>query len=665
MTKPLGYGLSARHRRNIAAVLLCLAVIGSGTSRPSQAQGPDTAPSGAASGIMLKDLGVAQGMEQEQELQAIIERAFAEEQKIGTWKRLETRTLELLSPQALALSTLKQNLTISTARDEARRVRDALQEAAAVFDPVLTLSFGYQRTETFERTVPGTVEAQVFLPRISADPGPQGQDALNDPNDPDAQRGVILLSPEVRALTGIDRIVYTEVRTQRTRQQETIFASREDPNGPSDLFEYTVALDQQLPWGARYNVSMVSADQDVFYDLRGNSYGASWSSSLLFNLEVPLPGAKDFGPYAPFDTQLKLADNDRELAFWVLQSTINDTLLASNLAYLDLLEALERLAIQIENRKLLTEQLSSTQRLLEARQATAYDVAQVEGELARAQAAEEGAANGFIAASDALSVLIEDAPEAVRKNVYVPSGYSPWLGRRLDFDEAAALRLAKQHRPLLQASRVGVARSQILRRQALQQVRPDVTTNAQIESLQNGAVYGYTSFADSWGEITNPDTLSQSYGIRYRYPFGNRTFEARLTQATGQLSDSQLELRQTSNDVIRDVNDALTSIKTSRARIARSSEQLQAANAAYTSLARRQQANADINRNELVLIIRRLLAARLAHVSALIDNKRAESALLAAQGFLPRHYAPWTSRNAFESHRLQQLKATGQVDYLL
>ncbi|MGC1954508.1 MAG: hypothetical protein WA970_18445, partial [Gammaproteobacteria bacterium] len=115
MTKPLGYGLSARHRRNIAAVLIGLAVIGSGTSRPSQAQGPDTAPSGAASGIMLKDLGVAQGMEQEQELQAIIERAFAEEQKIGTWKRLETRTLELLSPQAWALSTLKQNLTSSTA----------------------------------------------------------------------------------------------------------------------------------------------------------------------------------------------------------------------------------------------------------------------------------------------------------------------------------------------------------------------------------------------------------------------------------------------------------------------------------------------------------------------------------------------------------------------
>ncbi|MFZ0254441.1 MAG: TolC family protein [Gammaproteobacteria bacterium] len=662
MTEPLGSWLSSRHRRGIAAIVIGLALIGGVVSRPSQAQGAQTAPSDEPSGIKLKELGAPRGAEQEEELRAIIETAIAEEQKSGTWKRLDARTLELLSPQALALSTLKQNLTISTARDEARRVRDALQEAAAVFDPVLTLSFAYQRSETLERTVPGTVEAQVFLPRIA---DPQRSQELIDPNDSDAQRGVILLAPEARALTGIDRIVYTEVRTTRTLQDETIFASREDPNGPSDRFEYTVALDQQLPWGARYNVSVLTADQDVFYDLRGNSYGASWSSSLLFNLEVPLPGAKDFGPYAPFDTQLKLADKDRELAFWIFQSTINDTLLASNLTYLDLLEALESLAIQIENRKLLTEQLRFTQRLLRARQATTYDVAQVEGELARAHAAEEAAANRFIATSDALSVLIEDSPEAVRKSVYVPSGYSPWLRRRLDFDEAAALMLAKQHQPLLQASRVGVERSQILRRQARQQVRPDVTANMQIESLQNGAVYGYNSFGDSWGGIADPDTLNQSYGIRYRYPFGNRTFEARLTQATGQLSDSQLERRQTSNDVIRDVNNALTSIKTSRARIARSNEQLQAAEAAYTSLARREEANADINRNELILIIRRLLAARLAHVSALIDNKRAESALLAAQGFLPRHYAPWTSRNAFETHRLKRLKATGQIDYFL
>ena len=676
MKKRLDLGPRSGHSRDITPVVMSLALLASLVSHPCQAQeGAEPKRDAASSGITLKALQVPQGAEQERQLRAIIEEAIAEARESGAWRRLEARRLDLLSPQEAALSTLKKNLTISVSEDEALRAGQALREAAAVFDPVLTLSFGYGRQETFERTIPGTVEAQVFLPRVSADPdplSPQTQ-ALTDPNDPDTfdpndpnrQRGVILLSSEAQALTGIERIVYTNVRTQRTIQEETVFASREDPNGPSDRFEYTVALDQQLPWGARYNVSVLTADQEVFYDLRGHSYGASWASSLLFNLEVPLPGAKDFGPYAPFDTQLKVADKDRERALWELQSSINDTLLAANLAYLNVLEALESLAIQIENRKLLTAQLSFTARLLKARQATTYDVAQIEGELARAQAAEEAAANRFISASDALAVLIEDSPEAVRNNVYLPSGYSPWLGRRLAFDEATALKLAKQHQPLLQASRVGVERSEILRRQAQQQVRPDITANAQIESLQNGSVYGYKSFGESWGAVGDPDTLNQSYGVRYRYPFGNRTFKARLVQATGQLSDTRLGLRQTANDVIRDVNDALTSIKTSRARIARSNEQLHAAEEAYGSLARREEAGSEVNRNELILIIRRLLDARLANISALIDNKRGESSLLAAQGFLSRHYGPWTSRNAFETHRLKQLKATGQIDYFL
>lgn len=627
--------------------------------RPAAEHGP-------SSSLPLKDLLVPQGAERERALAALVEQAFAAEHKRGAWQRLVARRLERLSPQQVALAALRKNLTIAVDRDEALRAQKALQEAAAVFDPVFTLSFGFARQETFDRALQGTVDAQVFRPRIAADPNdPQQIEALRDPNDPDANRGLIILSPQVRELTGIERIVYTEVRSEVERQQRSIFASRKDPNGPTDSFQYTVALDQQLPWGASYNLSVLTTDQEVFYDLRGNSYGASWSSGLVFNLEVPLPGAKDFGPYAPFDTQLKLADNDRERGFWALQSTINDTLLAVDFAYLNLLEALESLAIQLENRALLDDQLAYTQRLFKAQLATAYDVAQVEGELARARTDEEAAANRFIAASDALAILIENSDQAVRNNIYLPNSYSPWLDRRLAFEEAKALMVAKQNRPALQVSRVDLERSEILRRQARQQVRPDIALSARIESLQNGALYGYKSFGESWGAIGTPDTLNQSYGIRYRYPFGNRTFKSRLVQATNTLSDSRLGLRQTENDVVREVNDALSSIKTARARIARSTERLEASRAAYNSLARREEAGSEVNRNELILIIRRLLSAKLGSIAAVIDNKRAESALLAAQGLLPRHYAPWTSRNAFETHRLNQLATTGDVKHFL
>ncbi len=621
-----------------------------------QAQEAVPPPRSASGGIPLKDLLAPQGVEREQQLNSLIEQALAAKSKAGTVRRLEGRRLERLSPQQAALTALKKNLALTISRAEAGRAQKALFEAEAVFDPVFTLNVGYQDVETHERTRTGTVNAQVFQPAISGFPGQ------------DPELGSIILTPEARALTGIERIVFPNVRSEVQQVEQTVFASRDCsdiPNGCPETYEYSVALAQQLPWGARFDVSVITTDQDVFYDNRDNSFGASWSSNLLFNLEVPLPGGRDFGPYAVFDTQVKLADNDRERTFWALQSTLNDTLLAVDLTYLDLLQNLENLQVAIENRKLLERQSAHTAKLYEARFATTYDKAQIEGEVALARAQEEAAANAFLAASDALAILIEDSDQAVRDNIYLPTGYTPWLDRMLSFDEATALDIARRHRPALQVSRVELEASGIVRRNAVQQTRPDVTLSASIEARQDGSVYGYKSYGESLSELTNPDTLSQSYAVRYRYPFGNRALKARLAQADGQLQDTRLGLRTTHNDVVQGVNDALSSIKTARARIARAEQQLDAARTAYNGLARRAEKGGDVNENELIITIRRLLSAKLARIAAAIDNKRGESRLLGAQGTLPRHFGGWTSRNAFERYRLKRLAEGGEFEYFL
>jgi outer membrane protein TolC len=188
--------------------------------------------------------------------------------------------------------------------------------------------------------------------------------------------------------------------------------------------------------------------------------------------------------------------------------------------------------------------------------------------------------------------------------------------------------------------------------------------DALIESRQNNSVYGYKSYWESLGAISDPDTLNQSYGISYRYPWGNRAVKARLAQAELGVQDAVLVKRSTHNDVARDVNDALISLQTARVRIQREGQRVDAAHAAYDSIARLSESEV-VNENELIINITTLLQAKLAKIQATIDNKRAEASLLAAQGVIATHYAGMVAGNPLERLRIQQLTEKGDLQYFL
>jgi len=194
--------------------------------------------------------------------------------------------------------------------------------------------------------------------------------------------------------------------------------------------------------------------------------------------------------------------------------------------------------------------------------------------------------------------------------------------------------------------------------------RPDVKLNASIQSAQNGSVYGYKSYGSSIGAISDPDNFNQSYGISYRYPWGNRAVKARLAQAEGFVQVAAIDKRATHNDVARDVNDALSNLQTARIRIQREGQRLDAAHAAYNSIARLSESDV-VNENELIINITNLLNAKLAKIAATIDNKRAESNLLRAQGIIATHYAGMVAGNPLERWRIQQLSEKGDLQYFL
>jgi outer membrane protein TolC len=626
----------------VLAAALALCSVTSGRAQESMA--PRTR---AANGVNLMDFLDKTSSEREQRIASQIEEALATSDKQGTWRQLENKKLVRLTASQAAFQALKKNLSIEISQHNAEQVRRAILEAEAVFNPVLNLSVNYDERNTYERKIAGTVNQQAF---VVESPSP-------NPNGP----GFITLPPEVQQLTGIKNVILNPI-VNTTLVNKDILASRNQPNGPTQTFAYTATLQQQLPWGPSYSISAVTTDRDVFYDTQGHTFGASWATNLLFNLEVPI--GRNFGPYAIFNTQLKLRQKESEIAFWALESSINSTLLEVNLRYLDLVQALENLVVQIDNRQLVERQSQHTQRLYDQNLATTYDKAQIDATLEGARAQEEFAKNAFIDASNQLATLIEDTGKAVRHSIYLPSDYAPWLEQLLALDTKAAMKTALERRPELSQAQINYEASQIQREGAVVDARPDVRLNAQIQSLQNSSVYGYKSYWESLGAISDPDTLNQSYGISYRYPWGNRAVKARLAQAELGVQDAVLVKRSTHNDVARDVNDALISLQTARVRIQREGQRVDAAHAAYDSIARLSESEV-VNENELIINITTLLQAKLAKIAATIDNKRAESSLLAAQGVIATHYAGMVAGNPLERLRIQQLTEKGDLQYFL
>ncbi|MGH8609463.1 MAG: TolC family protein, partial [Gammaproteobacteria bacterium] len=355
-------------------------------------------------GITLGEVLDRKPAAREQRIRRVVEEAMAAKVKTGTWRRLENKRIVSVAAPEAALAGLKKNLAIEVSRHDAERIRRAILEAEAVFDPVFDLGFSYDQSDTHERKIRGRANRQSFAPTTGNVPG---EVDLNLPQDVQARIEQILGARIRRIIFGT--FVQEEITTD-------IFASREQDNGAIKTKTYDVALSQQLPWGPRFDISVATTDRDVFYDREGNSFDADWASSLLFNLELPVPGGRNFGPYAVLDTAVKLSEKDAERGYWALKVTINSTLLSIDLSYLDLVQRLEELLVQIENRELVERQSRHTERLFDLGYATNYDRAQIDAELAQARAQEEVAKNAFIAASDALAILIEYSGRAVREN---------------------------------------------------------------------------------------------------------------------------------------------------------------------------------------------------------------------------------------------------------
>lgn len=610
----------------------------------------------------------------------------------GVAGRFAGKQLVELGQRQAVLAALEKNLAIQQSGVLATIARYALLEARAIFDPVLLLSFRYERSERFNRTE----RDERFRPATRRDD--QGRNVLGaedpvDPRDPVA----VFTSPQV------DRFETTNIA-----------ASQASLTGALETYSYNVALDQQLPWGPRLELIYQAVDEEAFFvnnpevfagnpnpplDLvSAGSYDRPWVSTLLTRLTLPLPGSRDFGPYAAQEVAIKLAQLGTESAYWAVQTVINDTLLETDLAYWALVNSLLDLHIVIANRTSIEVLLARTERLFGQRLVTINDKAQVEAELARLQGEEAQAWNDYVLVSDALAQLLDMDADVL----LLPSGYSGVLEQVFPLSPAQRAALSIQDNPQRLGAIVDIQAARIEERARAVRTRPDVSFSGEAELRQSNRLFGYGNFNDSLKNVVYPDVVTQRYGLDYLYPWGNRAVKAALSEAQANTRKQQLQAQLIENRVQRAFASARAARASASERAKIAARQVELAELTYEG-ALRQQAilgqapqqgpqqlpqqdpqqpfqqapqqpffqtsppaiSAAVDTYEVITQNVQRLQARRNYIQALTEGKQAEARILAATGELTKVYAERAAQTELDRYRLNLLKETGALRHFV
>lgn len=584
----------------------------------------------------------------EQAINALIRNEFST--LSGTSSRFIGKQLVELSQRQAALAALEKNLAIQQSGVTATIARNALLEAKAIFDPVLLLSFRYDRSERFKRTE----RDERFRPATRQDD--QGRNVLGsddpvDPRDPIA----VFENPQV------DRFEST-----------AIAASQDSLTGALETYTYNVTLDQQLPWGPRLELVYEAIEEDTFFVNNSNlladnpnppldlisagSYDRPWISILLARLALPVPGSKDFGPYAEQEVALKLAKLDTENAYWDVKTVINNTLLQVDLTYWALVNSLLNLQVIIENRKSVEELFRLTERLFAEGEATNYDKAQVNSELARIQNQAAQAWNSYVLASNALVQLLDMQADAL----LLPRGYSKAIREIFAIPEDYKAAMAVRDNPEWFGAAVAIKSAQTEELARAVRTRPDISFTGEAELRQSNTVFGYANFGESLENVFDPDIITQRYGLEYRYPLGNREVKGALLEAQANTRKQELQAGLIANRIRREFLTARATFASATERAAITARQQELANLAYER-AVRQQRGLTVRAYEVVDQNVQRLQARRDYIQALIERQQAEARMLAAMGKLAQVYAERTAQTKLDRYRLSLLNETGAL----
>ncbi|MBW1801429.1 MAG: TolC family protein, partial [Deltaproteobacteria bacterium] len=354
-----------------------------------------------------------------------------------------------------------------------------------------------------------------------------------------------------------------------------------------------------------------------------------WVSAISLNLSTPLPLCKNFGKTGSLENvELMLALTNAENRSWQKKAVERVVLEAVQKAYWELVGALKRLQIVMDAGKTLKAMAARTRRLFEQGYKTSYDKAQVEADLGNMENRQEIAWNDLVVNSNRLMELLGMASDTL----ILPVNYSRELNGVRKIDPAQAVADAFNRRPDLKVVQTDYESSDTLYHYRKNQVKPDLSFSFSVSLSQTDTYWGYSSLKESWENLFGPDNEYYSFGIVFRWPFGNHAAKSALRRSRKALKRNQTRIRIKKNDIVKEVNTAISAVEIIDRQILFAEKNLEGTTFAYEKALELREDDQQVSDFELLHKYNELINARLVLLNALVRHKISQVEFLSAKG---------------------------------
>jgi outer membrane protein TolC len=330
-----------------------------------------------------------------------------------------------------------------------------------------------------------------------------------------------------------------------------------------------------------------------------------------------------------------IAENDRTIAQWQVEATRNEQALAVAMAYWNLVEAEEELAVLRAQRELALEALSLAESRFEADIGTFLEVRRQEGNV-KAQEV------GIIRAESLIEQRTDELIYAIHPDLI--HGYALFEGFRIEVE--ATTRSDDARGSLDDPQLLPEVKAALRRRPEIRQavmriqnagIRIDMSEYGLLPSLDLEGEFGINGagedFDEGWESHNKFENLRYGFGLRLSVPLQNSAARSALMQAELNKRSAILAARDVETGIILEVAAAVREITSTRRATEAAQESASIAEENYLAEQQRQSAGLGTS-YELKQSETELTEAKLELVRARIDLRRARLQLQKATGEL-------------------------------
>ncbi len=326
-----------------------------------------------------------------------------------------------------------------------------------------------------------------------------------------------------------------------------------------DDFDWSFGLRQDLSTGGSYelrfdnnrnfnNAQFFVVQQPVFADLQ-----TAYSSDLSLTVIQPL--LKNFGVDIN-RTQIKIAENDREISLDRFRETIMDVVTQIQDVYWDLVFTIEDLKVERRSLRLAQELAELNRARVRAGVAAPVEIIQAETDIAAREALVTVAEKRMRDAEDRLKVVLNIPKEGEWGGAVHPA--DPARFSPITPDLPGAVADALRMRPEYEAAKVGLSNKELNFRFTRNQLLPDLSFQGGVGI--NGLSALDPSYGDALDDLGSGNNFSYSAGLVLSIPIGNRAARAEFVKAQLGVQQAQVSLRDLELEITAQVREAVRRI---------------------------------------------------------------------------------------------------------